>query len=54
MRWELLAAGLGVVALVTIVAMVLTAGGSGIWLVAFLPVTAAAGGALLLAGRDPA
>jgi len=52
MSWELIAAGLGALTVVTIAAILLAAGGGGLWLVAFLPIAATAGGAVVLAGRD--
>ncbi len=51
-RWEYLAAGLGAVAIVAIIAVLMAASGSGIWIVAFLPICAVGAGALVLAGRD--
>jgi len=51
-RWGYLAAGLGAVAIVAIIAVLMTASGNGIWIVAFLPICAVGGGALVLAGRD--
>ncbi len=52
MSWELIAVGLGALTIVAIAAILLTANGGGLWLVAFLPIAATAGGAVVLAGRD--
>lgn len=60
-RWGLLWAGLGALAVVTIIGVLLGAASSGngnsntsgVFLVALLPIGATIAGAILLAGRDP-
>ncbi len=60
-RWGILWAGLGALAVVTIIGVLLGASSagngnnntSGVFLVALLPIGATIAGAILLAGRDP-
>ncbi len=54
MNWGLIAAGLGVLAVVMLGGILLAASGVyGVGLVAFLPIAAVIGGAIVLAGREP-
>jgi hypothetical protein len=56
MNWGLVWTGLGALATVTIIGLLIAQGDAntshGIWLVAFLPLAAVCAGAILLAGRD--
>jgi len=54
MHWGYISAGLGTLAVMTIVGILIAANNNGQWLVAFLPLAAIVGGALLLAGREQA
>ena len=53
MRWGLIGAGLGALFFLTMGGILLAANSYGVWLVALLPLGAVAGGAILLAGREP-
>lgn len=51
MRWGYAWAGLGALAVVAIIGILLAANSYGVWLVALLPLGVVGAGAVLLAGR---